>query len=84
MGEFKRGDLITVRDGRGRELRKRALGPVTQGGSFEVVWACREEEWLAANREGREPEGMPWPVEDVSLAAHSPAGDSYSGPSGGP
>jgi len=71
MDEIKRGDLIIVRDARGRELRKRALGPVTQGGSFEVVWACREAEWAAAQREVREPQGMPWPVEDVRLERHA-------------
>ena len=79
MDEFKRGDLIIVRDARGRELRKRALGPVTQGGSFEVVWACREEEWQAAQQEGREPEGMPWPAEDVSLVEGSHAGAAGEG-----
>lgn len=65
MNEFARGDVIIVKDARGYELRKRALGPTIQGGSFEVVWACREEEWQAAQAEGREPEGMPWPAEDV-------------------
>jgi hypothetical protein len=69
MSDFKRGDVIVVRDARGHELRKRALGPITQGGSFEVVWACREEEWLSAQEEGREPEGLPWPAEDVTLEA---------------
>jgi hypothetical protein len=74
MSEFRNGDVILVRDGRGHELRKRALGPVRQGGSFEVVWACREEEWQAAQREGREPEGMPWPAEDVSAVVPAEAG----------
>lgn len=69
MAELKRGDAIIVRDARGHELRKRALGPVTPGGNFDVVWACREEEWQAAEAEGREPEGMPWPAEDVSIGA---------------
>jgi hypothetical protein len=69
MEAFNRGDVIIVRDARGRELRKRALGPVVQGGSFEVLWACREEEWLSAQAEGREAEGMPWPAEDVRIAS---------------
>jgi hypothetical protein len=65
---IKAGDLVVVMDMTGKALQKRALGPVMAGGSFDVVWACREEEWAAAQTEGREPEGMPWPVEDVHLA----------------
>jgi hypothetical protein len=67
VSEFRSGDMVIVRDARGHTLRKRALGPAMQGGSFRVVWACREEEWQAARAEGREPEGMPWPAEDVFL-----------------
>jgi hypothetical protein len=67
MDEFKYGDRVIVRDARGHELRKRALGPITQGSYFKVVWACREEEWQAAQAEGREPEGMPWPAGDVQI-----------------
>ncbi|HEV8218813.1 MAG TPA: hypothetical protein VGQ05_00955 [Streptosporangiaceae bacterium] len=68
MDEIKYGDVVIVRDGRGQELRKRALGPITRGSYFKVVWACREEEWQAARDRGREPEGMPWPAEDVRKA----------------
>jgi hypothetical protein len=67
MSGIKAGDIVLVRDAHGRELRKRALGPVVAGGSFDVVWACREEEWGAAQAEGREAQGLPWPAEDVSL-----------------
>ena len=70
---LKAGDLLIVKDMTGKELRKRALGPVTTGGSFDVVWACREEEWQAAQAEGREPQGLPWPVEDVRLADAMPS-----------
>ena len=68
MDEFSLGDMIVVKDARGHELQKRALGPAVQGGTFRVVWACREDEWLAAQAEGREPDGMPWPAEDVRPA----------------
>jgi hypothetical protein len=66
LEELKPGDLIRVVDSVGAQRTKRALGPATQGGTFPVVWACREEEWQAATAENREPEGMPWPAEDVS------------------
>lgn len=66
MGDFQRGDWITAdaADGVRRELR--ALGGVVAGGDFAVVWACSPAEWDAAEAEGREPEGIPWPVEDVA------------------
>jgi hypothetical protein len=67
MDELQVGDLVIVVDADGAKRRKRALSPVVQGGSFSVVWACREEEWQAALAEGREPVGIPWPAEDVSL-----------------
>jgi hypothetical protein len=37
------------------------------GRDFLVVWICRPEEWIAAQAEGHEPEGVPWPAEDVTL-----------------
>jgi hypothetical protein len=71
MDEFKAGDLVIVVDVEGQKRRKRALSPVLQGGSFPVVVACREEEWQAAQAEGRDPVGIPWPAEDVSLLEHA-------------
>jgi hypothetical protein len=35
------------------------------GRDFPVVWVCTEAEWQRANSEGREPQGIPWPAEDV-------------------
>lgn len=60
------GDRITVRDAFGNTLSRRAVTSVVPGHEFDVVWACREEEWVAAQADGREPAAMPWPVEDVS------------------
>lgn len=61
------GDLIDVRDAYGETLRRVAVGPVDPGFDFAVVWACREEEWAAAQADGREPECVPWPIEDVTV-----------------
>jgi len=73
MSEIERGARLTAQaaDGSKRELR--ALGGVIAGGDFAVVWACSEREWDAADAEGREPEGIPWPAEDVEVreAAHA-------------
>jgi hypothetical protein len=61
----QRGDWVVVRTASGGELSKRALTTVTQGNDFPVVWVARPDEYLAAEREGREAEGVPWPAEDV-------------------
>jgi hypothetical protein len=62
------GARIVVRDVIGRTLPRRALTGIQQGGSFPVVWACVEREWEVASAEGRKPDGIPWPAEDVTLA----------------
>lgn len=68
MSDIQRGDWVVAQaaDGRARELR--ALGGMVAGGDFAVVWACRAAEWEAAEAEGREPEGIPWPAEDVEVS----------------
>jgi hypothetical protein len=70
MDQVKRGDWLTAEaaDGVPRELR--AIGGIIAGGDFAVVWACRPAEWDAAIAEGREPEGIPWPAEDVRVVEH--------------
>ncbi len=67
------GQHIDVRDAFGRTLRRVAVGPVDPGYDFAVVWACREEEWEAAQAEQREPDATPWPIEDVSVVEQVPA-----------
>ena len=52
---------------RGELGQRVALTGVIAGHDFPVVWVCPAEEWDTAQREGREPEGVPWPAEDVSL-----------------
>jgi hypothetical protein len=68
MGDIKRGMHLraTAADGTERELR--ALGGVIAGGDFAVVWVCSEREWAAAEAEGREPDGIPWPADGVRVA----------------
>lgn len=73
MIETVTGQPIEVRDAFGNKLRRIALGPVDPGDEFAVVWACREEEWQAAQAEGREPDGTPWPIEDVEVLERVPA-----------
>lgn len=63
------GDLVVARSAFGERLDRRALTGRVDGKEFAVVWVCREDEWAAAQLEGREPEGVPWPAEDVELVA---------------
>lgn len=67
MNQFGHGDQLIVRNGRGRDIRCRAISGVMMGDDFPVVWACQEGEWEAAAVEDRPPEGAPWPAEDVRL-----------------
>lgn len=65
---IERGIRLVVRDAAGAELERVALSGAKRGEDFPVVWVCRPEEWESAHAEGREPEGVPWPREDVELA----------------
>jgi hypothetical protein len=68
VGPVRPGDLVMVRTALGDWRQRRAVTGVEPGDRFPVVWACRLEEWDAAQAEGRDPEAVPWPAEDVRLA----------------
>lgn len=61
------GDRIKIESATG-PITRRATTGIVPGQRFPVVWASREDEWEAAREEGREPEAVPWPAEDVRLA----------------
>lgn len=56
---------VNVRTADDQVLPRWALTGVVAGGFFPVVWVCRFEELEAARAEGREPESVPFPAEDV-------------------
>jgi hypothetical protein len=66
--DIEHGDQVLAASADGVERRLRALGGVIAGGDFAVVWVCSEDEWTAAQAEGREPQGIPWPADDVKVA----------------
>jgi hypothetical protein len=66
--EIKHGDQVLAASADGVERQLRALGGVVAGGDFAVVWVCTEQEWATAEKQGRDPQGVPWPAEDVKLA----------------
>ncbi len=63
--EIEPGKAVYVRTALGETLPRIAVSGVVQGGSFPIVWVCREDESRAAVSEGREPDRVPWPAEDV-------------------
>lgn len=65
MLQINKGDRVMARAADDEQLERRALTGVVMGVDFEVVWVVRPEEWEAAQAQGREPEGVPWPAEDV-------------------
>ena len=72
MDEVRHGDRVRAAGADGASRTLRALGGVVAGGDFAVVWACSEHEWTAAEAEGRDPEGIPWPAEDVEAVDREP------------
>lgn len=63
--ELRIGARVRVRSATGGYLDRRACSQVEPGHLFPVVWVCREEEWVDAEKEGRTPGSVPWPAEDV-------------------
>jgi hypothetical protein len=80
MPQFRRGDMVQVRieDGSWR-VGLRAISGVEYEDSQPVVWVCWEDEWQSALQEGREPEGMPWPYEQVEFWDGGPTLDDAPG-----
>jgi hypothetical protein len=69
--EITAGAEVQVRTALGEHLRRIATTGVVRGSDFPVVWVCPPNEWAAAQVEGREPEAVPWPAEDVSLGVEA-------------
>jgi uncharacterized protein YcnI len=68
MAVIELGSRVLARSAFDELLERRTVTGVQPGHDFPVVWVCSEEEWQGAQSEGREPEGLPWPAEDVRLA----------------
>lgn len=68
MDAMQKGTQIEVTDAFGEVRAKRVLAPA-EGGNYEAVWACSEEEWAAAAADDREPESepFPWPLRSVRV-----------------
>lgn len=66
MEAIAKGTQIEVTDATGIVRAKRALATV-EGGKYPAVWACSDDEWSAAQADGRDPdpEPFPWPLHSV-------------------
>jgi hypothetical protein len=69
------GTRVVVTDYAGAEHDRVAISEQKKGYDFEVVWICRESEWISAQEEGRLPRGMPWPAEDVRMRPSKISGE---------
>jgi len=66
MVEVRPGDTVVVVNAFGQRDQRRALSGVElEGHDFPVIWVCSNDEWQLATAEDREPEGVPWPADDV-------------------
>lgn len=63
---IRRGERVRTRDFWAEWSEQVALTGIEMGHDFKVVWVCSPAEWDEAHATGREPEGVPWPAEDVT------------------
>lgn len=62
---ISRGDVLEATTASGTAVTMRAMGAPIQGRDFPVVWVCTEDEWLRAEGDGDDPDGLPWPLDAV-------------------
>ena len=72
LADVADGTPVRVRDAEGEMLDRIARTGVEMATNFPVVWVARPDEWELARREGRPPDSVPWPAEDVWLRGDEP------------
>lgn len=60
-----RGQLVLAETASGTRVEMYALGGATRGKDFAVVWLCSPQDYQRSERDGGEPDGMPWPLDAV-------------------
>jgi hypothetical protein len=68
LSAIQPGTTVFISTADGQELTRRAVSEVVDGADFPVVWVTTEDEWKAAQSEGRPADALPWPSEDVRAA----------------
>ena len=61
MESIRVGQRVVAITSAGREIERRAASTSVPGERFRVVRICSDEEWEAAQLEGREPKASAWP-----------------------
>jgi hypothetical protein len=67
MPAIQAGTRVLGESAFGDKIEFVALSGPVEGKDFMVVWVCLPDEFDKAARQGRDPEGIPWPVEAVEL-----------------
>jgi hypothetical protein len=70
MLQVASGQRVTIVTADRKTLTRVAMSGVVRGSSINVVWVCTDEELQAAQREGRQPQGVPWPADAVSVLSN--------------
>lgn len=65
--EIRAGTLLDCETAGGGHVHMIALGSVTQGYDFPVVWVCTQEEWARAQEAQDEADGIPWPYSSLRV-----------------
>lgn len=69
MRDILPGQRVVVRDAFGHILDRVAVTGVVRGHDFPIVWVSHGDEWAAAEAEGRDPDAVPFPADDVAANA---------------
>jgi len=64
---IERGTTLEARTASGDLVMMRALGKPVRGRDFPVVWVCTEEEYTRAEEAQDEADGLPWPLDAVTV-----------------
>ena len=65
------GTLLEATTATGDTVLLRAIHRPEKGRDFPVVWVCTQEEYERAQASGDEPDGIPWPLDAVSVPQHA-------------
>ena len=65
------GTLLEATTATGDTVLLRAISHPGKGRDFPVVWVCTEEEYERARGAGDKPDGIPWPLDAVSIPQHA-------------
>jgi len=72
---IRAGTVLEATTASGDTVRVRALRAPERGRDFPVVWVATETEYERAKALGREPDGLPWPLDAVVVVEREGVAD---------